>query len=135
MKRAGILLCVALLVMTVGAALGCGGGGSSGKTPKQVADAYMQATKDMDVDAAYDLMSEADQKNFTKEQMQAEIEVMKSYEVSYVIGEETIEGDTATVEVTVTVTDKASGQSQEVTDNLNLIKENGEWKIYLGDNL
>lgn len=136
MRRAGLIACVALLVMTVGVSLGCGGGGSSGMTPKEVADAYMRATVDLDVDAAWELMSEADQQSITKEEMAASVtEQMQALELSYTLGEETIEGDTATVEVTLTVTDKASGQSEEVTDQLDLIKEDGEWKVSFGGSM
>ena len=131
-----MIACVALLVMTVGASLGCGGGGSSGMTPTEVADAYMQATVDMDVDAAWELMSKADQQGITKEEMAASVtEQMQALELSYTLGEETIEGDTATVEVTLTVKDKASGQSEEVTDQLDLIKEDGEWKVSFGGSM
>ncbi len=136
MRRAGLIACVALLVMTVGVSLGCGGGGSSGMTPTEVADAYMRATVDLDVDAAWELMSEADQQSITKEEMAASVtEQMQALELSYTLGEETIEGDTATVEVTLTVTDKASGQSEEVTDQLDLIKEDGEWKVSFGGSM
>lgn len=137
MKKASILLCAAVLVVTVGAALGCGGGDGSGKTPSQVADAYMRASLDMDVDAAYALLSTTDQNNITKEQMaeMAGESTMEAYDMSYVIGEETIDGDTATVEITLTVTDKASGESEEITDTLDLIKEDVGWRIYFGDSL
>jgi hypothetical protein len=139
MKKTGILVCVAILVMTVGAALGCGDGNGStpGMTPKQVVDAYMRATVDLDVDAAYDLLSKQDKKNITKEQMQAEAETASAqdFELSYVVGEETINGDEATVEVNIKVTDNATGDSQEVPQELNLVKEEGDWKIYFGDSL
>ena len=130
MRRAGMIVCAALLVMTVGVSLGCGGGGSSGKTPTEVADAYMEATVSLNVDAAWELMSKADQESISKEEMAASVtEEMQSLQLSYTLGEETIEGDTATVEVTLTVTDKTSGESEEVTDQLDLIKEDGEWKV------
>ncbi len=136
MRRVGLIACVALLVMTVGASLGCGGGGSSGMTPTEVADAYMQATVDLDVEAAWGLMSKADQQGITKEEMAASVtEQMQALELSYTLGEETIEGDTATVEVTLTVKDKASGESEEVTDQLDLIKEDGEWKVSFGGSM
>jgi len=136
-KKAIVLVCLAVLVAGVGAAVGCGGGGDSGKTPSQVADEYMRASVDMDVEAAYELLSEADRKNITKEQMEemSGEAAMESYDVEYVIGEETIDGDSATVEVTISVTDKASGESEEFTDKLSLVKESSGWKIYFGDSL
>ena len=133
MKKAGVLVCIAVLVITAGVSLGCGGGGGSSKSPKEVADEYMQATINLDVDAAWELMSEADKQSITKEQM-AEMagSELGNLEMSYVLGEETINGDNATVEVTLTVKEKTSGQSQEMTDVLNLVKENGEWKVTSG---
>jgi len=132
MKKAGVLVCIAVLAITVGASLGCGGGGS-GKSPKQVADEYMRATVNLDVDTAWELMSEADQQSITKEQMLEMVGTeLENLEMSYVLGEESIDGDTATVEVTLSVTEKTSGQTQEMTDNLNLVKENGEWKVASG---
>jgi uncharacterized membrane protein len=137
MRRAGLIACVALLVMTVGVSLGCGGGGgSSGMTPTEVADAYMRATVNLDVDAAWELMSKADQESISKEEMAQSVTAeMQALELDYTLGAETIEGDTATVEVTLTVTDKASGQSQEVTDTLDLVKEDGEWKVSFGGSM
>ena len=129
MRKVGVIMSMVVLVMTIGTVLGCGGGEPS-QSPTEVADEYMQATVDLDVDTVYDLLSKADQQSITKEQMKelagAQFEAV---EMSYVIGQETINGDKATVEVTVTVTDKASGESQEVTDQLTLVKEDGAWKV------
>jgi len=136
MGKTAMVVCAALLLVTVGAALGCGGGGDSGMTPAEVADKYMRASIDLDVDTLYDLMSEADRKNITKEQMQemAGAEVMTEG-LTYEIGEETIEGDRASVAVTIFFTDEDTGETQEFTDKLDLIKESGGWKIYFGDSL
>lgn len=135
MRKVVSIVCIALLVMTAGVSLGCGGGGaSSGMTPTEVADAYMRATVDLDVDTAWGLMSKDNQESLTKEEMaQTVTEEMQALDLSYTLGQETIDGDTATVEVTLTVTDKTSGESQEVTDTLDLVKEDGEWRVYFAE--
>jgi len=136
MKRITAIACTVFLVLTMGAVLGCGGSEGSGRTPSEVVDAYMRATIDRDVDTAYDLMSEDDRKLITKEQMKEMAGGgLEGLDISYTIGEEIIDGDTASVEVSLTVTDKETGESDEGTDRLNLVKESGEWKISLGDGL
>jgi hypothetical protein len=134
MRRAAAIVCIALLVMTVGASLGCGngGGGSSGMTPTEVADAYMQASLNGDVDAIWELMSEEDLAGITKEEVEAQLSTLGGMQFDYELGEEVIDGDTATVSITLRVTDEASGQSEEFTDKMDLVKEDGEWKVSIG---
>ena len=67
-----------------------------------------------------------------REEAEAAVDIMGSTDISYTVGAENIEGDKATVEVTVVITDKESGESQELTENLDLVKEGSEWKVYLG---
>lgn len=134
MKKLFTAALIALTAAVLIAVTGCGGGGSSA-SPKEVAEQYMRASVNLDVDAAYDLLSEADRQNLTKEQMEEEAAMMESLDFDYQIGEETVSGDTATVEVTLVVTDKESGETQEITEELNLVKENGAWKISFGDSL
>jgi hypothetical protein len=131
MKRAASIVCIALLVITVGASLGCGdgGGGSSGMTPKEVADAYMQASLNGDVDTIWELMSEEDLAGITKEEVSAQLSTLEGVQFDYELGEETIDGDTATVDITIRVADEASGQNEEFTDKMDLVKEGGEWKV------
>jgi hypothetical protein len=138
-RKLGLLICIGLLVMVMGTVVGCGssGGGGSTATPKEVTKQYMDASLNFDVDTAYDLLSSTDQQALTKEDMQAEIEniSLEGLDFSYVIGEETINGDEASVDVTMTVTDTTTGESDEFTNTLQLVKENGEWKVYFGDSL
>jgi hypothetical protein len=135
MKRLTMIVCIALLVAALGAVVGCGGG-DSGSSPSQVVEKYLEASFDKDVDAAYELMSSEDQKLLSKEDMRDMVGAeLEGFEYDYEIGEETISGDTATVEVKITVSDSASGQSEEFEDTLNLVKEDGEWKISFGDSL
>ncbi|MBN2027246.1 MAG: DUF4878 domain-containing protein [Actinobacteria bacterium] len=134
MRKVCVLLVASFLAIALLAISGCGDEGSS-ESPREVADKYLKASVALDVDAAYDLLSQVDQDNLSKEQMQAEAEQMEGIDFSYELGEEKISGDEATVEVTLIVEDVESGESERLDDTLNLIKENGEWKIYLGDSL
>jgi hypothetical protein len=137
MKRLTMIVCIALLVAAMGAVVGCGGGdGESGASPSQVVEKYLQASFDLDVDAAYELLSSEDQKLLNKEDMKDMVGAeLEGFEYDYEIGEETITGDTATVNVKISISDPATGQSEEFEDALNLVKEDGEWKISFGDSL
>lgn len=132
MKRLTLIVCIAVLVATLGAVVGCGGdGGGDGDTPSQVVEKYLEASFNLDVDTAYDLLSSADKQNVSKEEMQemAGSTALEGFEYDYEIVEETIEGDTATVSVKVSIGDPESGQSEEFEDVINLVKEDGKWKI------
>lgn len=139
MKKIIVFLFAAFLIMSFTAVLGCGddqGQSTSGESPKEVAHKYMEASVNLDVDTAYSLLSQEDKEVYDLEAMREEAEAtmgqMAEADISYEIGEETINGDNATVAVTVIVRDSESGESQDFTDNLNLVKENGEWKVSLG---
>ncbi|MEW6554233.1 MAG: hypothetical protein AB1384_08110 [Actinomycetota bacterium] len=134
MRKAAPIVCIALLVVTVGASLGCGGGGSgsSGMTPAEVADAYMRASLNRDADAVWELMSKTDQEAYSKEVVAGQLSQLESMDLDYSVGEETIDGDTATVQMTLIFTDPASGEKQEYTDSMYLVNEGGEWKVTIG---
>jgi len=134
MKKICVFLIVSLLAIALPAISGCGGEDTS-ESPREVADKYMKASVALDVDAAYNLLSQADQDNLSKEQMQAQAEQMEGISFSYELGEEKISGDKATVEVTLVVENEETGESESLEQTLNLIKENGAWKIYMGDSL
>ncbi len=134
MKKICVFLIVSLLAIALLAITGCGDEDSS-ESPREVAEKYMKASIALDVDAAYDLLSQVDQDNVSKEQMQSEAEQMEGISFSYELGEENISGDEATVEVTLIVEDEESGESERLEETLNLIRENGAWKIYMGDSL
>lgn len=137
MKKVSLIVCVAMLVATLGAVVGCGGSsGEPSTSPSQVADKYLQATLNLDVNTAYELLSSEDKNTITKEQMEEIASTTpEDFDYTYELGEETIDGDTATVTVKIFVDDPTSGQSEEFEDILTLVKEDGAWKIYFGDGL
>ena len=123
MRKVCVFLVASFLAIALLAISGCGDEASSG-SPREVADEYMKASVALDVDAVYNLLSQADQDSLSKEQMQAEAEQMEGLSFSYELGEEKISGDEATVEVTLVVEDKETGESDSVDQTLNLIKVN-----------
>jgi hypothetical protein len=134
MRKVGVFLLIAFMMISLIAVIGCGGEDTS-ESPKEVADKYMKASIDLDVDTAYSLLSEVDQDNLSKEQMRAEAQELEGLKFSYELGEEKISGDEATVEVTLIIENEETGESERLDEALNLVKENGAWKIYLGDSL
>jgi hypothetical protein len=134
MRKVGVFLLIAFMMISLIAVIGCGGEDTS-ESPKEVADKYMKASIDLDVDTAYSLLSEVDQDNLSKEQMRAEAQELEGLKFSYELGEERISGDEATVEVTLIIENEETGESERLDEALNLVKENGAWKIYLGDSL
>jgi hypothetical protein len=134
MRKVGVFLLIAFMMISLIAVIGCGGEDTS-ESPKEVADKYMKASIDLDVDTAYSLLSEVDQDNLSKEQMRAEAQELEGLKFSYELGEERISGNEATVEVTLIIENEETGESERLDEALNLVKENGAWKIYLGDSL
>jgi hypothetical protein len=57
------------------------------------------------------------------------------FNLDYTLGEETIEGETATVSASMTGTAKAEGETFSMDQHMNieLLKEDGAWKICGGD--
>ena len=102
MRKVGVFLLVAFMMISLIAVIGCGGEDTS-ESPKEVADKYMKASIALDVDTAYSLLSEVDQDNLSKEQMRAEAQELEGLKFSYELGEERISGDEATVEVTLII--------------------------------
>ena len=126
---AGICIVIAALIVTAG----CGGGGESGATPKQVVEEYMNAALEKDVDTVYGLLSKEDKEQISLEDLRAEAETeLEDVEFSYTIGDEEVDGDEASVEVILSV-DYAEGEDEEVPQTINLVKEDGEWKVSFGD--
>ena len=134
MRKIVVFLLVAFMAAALVALVGCGDGEPS-ESPKEVADKYLKASTALDVDTAHSLLSEVDQGNLSKEQMRAEAQELEGISFSYELGEERISGDEATVEVTLTIENEETGESESLDETLNLVKENGEWKVYLGDSL
>lgn len=116
---------------------GCGGGDDSnggvdsGAAPEDVVEAFYNATVDGDVDTVCALITEETAKQ-AAEQEDAESceesadgaltdEKTKSIAESVEVGEATVDGDSATVAVS---SQEAGGEGE-----INLVQEDGEWKI------
>jgi hypothetical protein len=130
MRKITLLACILTLIFTAAVAAGCGGEGDSG--PGETLERFFKAVQEEDVDNAYSLVSEEDKKEFTKEQLEEGfLEVEAEYEeeaFDFVIGDEYVNGDEATVEVLFLEGDDSSNAS---SFEYILVKENGEWKISL----
>jgi len=117
-------------------AAGCGGDDDngdveSGAGPEEVVTAFYQATAESDVDTVCALITEetaqqaAEQEDEDTCEASAEKgltdEETTSIAESVEVGEATIDGDTATVTVS---SEEAGGEGE-----INLVQEDGEWKI------
>jgi hypothetical protein len=131
MRKLGFLLCLVFALTTLAFAFGCGGGGSS-ESPSEVAEKFLQANLNMDADALYETLSKADKQGFNLEELRQEAETAERPQFTYSIGEETINGNKATVKFTITQPNAETGENQEFTQELNLVKEDGSWKVSLG---
>ena len=128
---------LAALALTLGAGLiaaGCGGddGGStveSGASPEEVVEAFYGAVGDNDAAAACDLVTEETAQQAADQEDADSCEEATSFgdgaelADSIEVGDATIDGDTATVEV--------SSSAQEGSGSVDLVQEDGEWKIDL----
>lgn len=122
MKKVLVLACILALIASVAVLVGCGSGSSS-QTPQQVMAAFWAAAKSQDTNASWNMLSADSQKALADKTAWAA--AIKSAAGSTAkIGKATINGDTATVEVTVS---GAAGQDQ--TTSMRLVKENGVWKV------
>jgi hypothetical protein len=126
MKKVLILACVLALLTPAAVLVGCGsGGGSSGQTPQQAMQAFWDAAKKQDANTSWNMLSADSQKSLGDKTAWAT--AIKSATTSNAkVGKATVNGNTATVDVTVTGT---SGQAQ--TTAIPLVKENGVWKVDL----
>jgi len=104
----------------------CTGGTSS---PSGTVKAFMEAGKAGDKSGFMKCVESKDRKFFEKMEAKQPGRMMDPMgarkDLQYSVGEEKISGDTATVKVTV----KDSGN--EKTEELKLVKEDGQWKIDL----
>ncbi len=133
--RIGALL---VAVLALGLFAGCGDDEADGDaTPEEVVAAFYAATGDADAEAMCALITEeaaqaaADDENADscEEGVQASIDAGDNTAVSDLadeieVGEATIEGETATVPISVA--------SLEQEDEVTLVQEDGEWKLDLG---
>jgi limonene-1,2-epoxide hydrolase len=132
-KTVAIILVPVVLLLATGALVaalaGCGGGSStsSSGTPAAVVKQFMDANKNKDVNTLYKTLDKASQKVLSKADMQkaaAQSSTPATY--TYKVGKTAINGNTASVDVTV---------SQGGTDSsatFALVKEGGAWKVDVG---
>ena len=121
-RKVLVLVCVFALLASAAVLVGCGSG-SSAQTPEQVMQAFWAAAKTQDTNGSWNMLSTDSQKKL-KDKTAWAAAIKSSASSTAKIGKVTINGNTATVEVTVSGT---SGQGQ--TTIMPLIKENGVWKV------
>ena len=121
-RKVLVLVCVLALLASAAVLVGCGSG-SSAQTPEQVMQAFWAAAKTQDTNGSWNMLS-TDSQNKLKDKTAWAAAIKSSASSTAKIGKVTINGNTATVEVTVSGT---SGQGQ--TTIMPLIKENGVWKV------
>ena len=102
---------VVLLIRTVGS-----------DSPRDVAEAYMEAVEDRDAGALRNLVC-----NEHKDDAAEDVPSGNNALVSWEIVSDSESGDSATVKVRVTV--RVSGETNTATLSLKMIKEDGEWRI------
>lgn len=130
MKRLCLIICAAVMAASLVAVMGCGGNGGSGASPSEVAEQFLKAQFDKDVDTAHELLSSQDKQQIPKEDLEKMAAMMpEGYEYSFEVTGENISGDTATVNVSITAIIPESEEPQTSDQSLNLVKEGGEWKI------
>lgn len=127
MRKVAVLACVLSLLIPVAVLAGCGSGGSSTQTPEQVTEAFWAALKKRDTDSSWNMLTVEAQK-FMKSKSEWEASLKKAFpedkEMVTVKAEKaTVNGNKATVTTTITV------NGQTTTDNDQLIRENGVWKM------
>lgn len=123
MKRViAALTCFLFFLLSLCLVCGCGDG--PGESPSNVAMQFIVASENKDADTTYNLLSKEDKANISLEEMREEAMTGEDVpDLSYEIVDEVIEGDTATVTIEI------KAESQEMTVDLELVKENGAWKI------
>lgn len=127
MKKVVVLACVLALIVSAAIIAGCGSGSSSSgtQTPDQVAKAFFAALQKIDTTTTWNLMATATQKAIgTKAAWEASAKGATAG-AKYTVGKVTVKGDKATAKVTGTVGGKTS------TQTVQLVKENGKWKVDL----
>jgi hypothetical protein len=127
MRKVLVLACILALLASAAALVGCGSGssGSSSQTPEQVMQAFWAAAKKGDANGSWNMLSAGSQKALKdKSAWEAAIKPAASSGTKFTVGKTTINGNKATVDVTVT---PSGGKGQ--TTNFPLVKENGVWKV------
>jgi hypothetical protein len=134
-----VLFAVAIMSLAMFAVVGCG----SGDDPEDVVKAFIEAGQDKDCEEMVSYMDldidEAMMEELGIESADFEDQIIEACEADadtggditdYEIGETTIDGDTATVEVSVTT--EVDGETMTDDSPLELVKVDDEWMISLG---
>ena len=122
----GLGVLVVLLVLVLG-----GGDGASSDDPAETVSAFYDAARDGDCEAALDLLSDNGKRTFGVEEDDCEsVDPSSDFgdEVTFDIGEAQVDGDDATVPVTVGDASSGMGPS-EITLDIELVKTDGVWLI------
>lgn len=131
MKKVIVLLCAVLIIAASGMVVGCGssGGGNEEAQAQAVAEKFLKATNELDIDAMIDCVSKADKETIDVDAAKEAAEQQKQqtgtvdFGLEYKITKVTIDGDTAKAEVDTTY------QGQKSSGTIYLVKENGAWKV------
>jgi hypothetical protein len=116
----------ALLVLGVGAVVFVNVFGSNTRSPEAAAEAFMEAVKSGDAEEVKDLMCEAIRADL-EAQIGDRTSMMSLAQFEYDLGAVTVNGDTATVPVSMTIT--FMGESISDTGTMHLVKEDGGWRV------
>lgn len=129
MRGLVVLACIVALLASATLAVGCVLEDSSPQTPREVVVDYLDELATGDTNTAWDMLSSKSQELFDSE---AEFESLVSRTLpnaeeleSVQVVKTSIKGDVATV----TFTTEADGKKN--TDTVELVKEDGVWKVSL----
>lgn len=125
-RKVVVLACILSLLVSAAVLAGCGGGSSSSQTPEQVMQAFFTAVKNKDVNTAWNMLSSDSQKTIGSKSTWKMIQP-QSGSLNYTIGKTTVNGNEATVNVTISL-----GTYKDSAD-MPLVKENGVWKVVRAD--
>ena len=138
-KRTGLIIgIVAALVLLAGgivAAVLLGGDGASSDDPAETVQSYVDAVEDGDCDAVVALLTD-DFQDEIGAGCSGDFSPEDAYEgtgvdpddITYDVGEAEVDGDEATVPLTVSGFGSLGGQDS-ITSDYGLVKEDGEWLI------
>jgi len=127
MRKAVILVCVLSLLVSAVTLLGCGSSeeATTQGTPEEAAETFWNAALKGDAETSWELLSEG-VKEGLGDITKWEAAVQNNPTASVEVGKATIDGDSATVEVSI----KSNG-AEAMTSEVSLVKEDGAWKVAL----
>jgi len=101
---------------------GCGGGGEeSGNTAEAAAKEFFSAYQNQDADTTWGLLASDSTKTVKKADWAAFLK--ESPGMKFTVGKVTVDGDSATAEVT------AVAPGEKSTETVPMVKEEGVWKV------